>query len=126
MKVFKTMIGACIAGMIVMSVWGAFTKSYGLVGGWFASLIIIGTMWFMNHYIGLIDNEADGAWVDMALGIAITGTMRDVFLAGTITPLINALPTLVFVVIGGTIGGACAALIEKNMAQKAKNKMLEL
>jgi len=60
MKHLGTIVGAAIAGMFVMSVWGELAGAYGLVGGWFAAFIIIGVMWFMNHFVGLINN--DGAW----------------------------------------------------------------
>ncbi len=36
---------------------GAFAGEYGIGGGWFAGFAIIGTMWFMNHWIGLINND---------------------------------------------------------------------
>lgn len=119
MKYFRTIVGAAIAGIFVMSVWGAFVGKYGIGGGWFAGFIIIGTMWFMNHYIGLIENPAGAGAVDMAMGIGIAGTTRDMFLAGSITPGINAMPTILLVVLGGIAGGICAAMFSANLAQKA-------
>lgn len=56
---------------------GAFAEAYGIFGGWFAGLAIISIMWFMNHFLGLVANE--GAFVDMAAGIAVTGTLRTYF-----------------------------------------------
>lgn len=117
MNYTKTIIGTAIAGIFVMSVWGVFVQKYDLVGGWFAALVIIGTLWFLNHYVGIIDNPEGGAWVDMALGIGVAGTMRDVFLAGSVTPLVQSIPTLVLVILGGIAGGICAATF-----QKAANK----
>ncbi|MEF3399445.1 hypothetical protein V4R14_01515, partial [Listeria monocytogenes] len=52
MKFFRGMIGFCIAGMIVMSVWTPLAENYGIFGGYLAAFIIIGPMWFMNHYVG--------------------------------------------------------------------------
>lgn len=114
MKFLRGLIGYCVAGMIVMSVWGKFTEMYGIVGGWFAAFIIIGGMWFLNHYVGLIKHEDDSAFVDMAFGIAICGTMRDTFMKGT-DALVSSLPTLLFVAIGAVIAGIVSALIEKDM-----------
>ncbi|TDT50346.1 Lin0368 family putative glycerol transporter subunit [Fonticella tunisiensis] len=119
MKHFRTFLGYAIAGMFVMSVWGALSDKYGLLGGWFAGLCIIAPMWFLNHYLGIINNENGAAFVDQALGIAIAGTMRDVFLAGSINPLVQSIPTLIIVILGGMTGGICAAAIQKDMAKEA-------
>lgn len=118
MKHLGTIIGTAIAGMFVMSVWGAFAGKYGIGGGWFAGFIIIGTMWFMNHYIGMVYNN--GAFIDMALGIGVAGTMRDVFNNG-IQVGIESLPTLLTVIVGGIVGGYTAVKFEKYLAEKANN-----
>jgi len=115
MKHLGTIIGAAIAGMFVMSVWGAFVGAYGLFGGWFAGFMIIGTMWYLNHAIGVHNN--DGAWVDMALGIGVAGFARGIF-EGGIQAGIDSLPTLLFVAIGAVIGGITAVLLEKNVISK--------
>jgi len=69
----------------------------------------------LNHFLGLVANE--GAYVDMAAGIAITGTLRDVFLKG-VQAGIDSVPTLVFVAIGAAIGGITAVAIEKMWAER--------
>ncbi len=118
MKHLGTIIGTAIAGMFVMSVWGAFATEYGIGGGWFAGFAIIGTMWFLNHFVGIHNN--DGAWVDMALGIGVAGTMKDVFNNG-ISAGVAALPTLAVVIIGGIVGGLTAYKLEVYLAsQKAE------
>ncbi|KGG80947.1 hypothetical protein Y919_03315 [Caloranaerobacter azorensis H53214] len=119
MKHLGTVLGAAIAGIFVMSVWGAFVQAYGIAGGWFAGLIIIGTMWYLNHYVGIHNNE--GAWVDMALGIGVTGFMRDVFIKGGQAG-IESLPTLIVVILGGIVGGITAAKLEKYLAEKNGEK----
>jgi hypothetical protein len=121
MKNIRTMIGGGIAGIFVMSVWGKFAESYGIAGGWAAALIIIGTMWFLNHHIGILHNPEEGAWVDMALAIAVCGTLRPVFSAGSITPLIDSIPTLTVVILGGVAGGITAAMIQKDIAQEKED-----
>lgn len=108
MKNLGTVLGAAIAGIFAMSVWGAFTDAYGIAGGWFAGLIIIGTMWTMNHYIGIIN--CDGAFVDMGLGIGVAGFIKDLVLNGAQAGM-DSLPTLVLVLIGGAIGGITAQKI---------------
>ncbi|MBN2898966.1 MAG: hypothetical protein JXO44_09360 [Clostridia bacterium] len=109
MKHFGTVISTAIAGMFVMSVWGAFANEYGIGGGWFAATLIIGTMWYLNHVIGCHNN--DGAWVDMALGIGVAGFTRPIFATG-LQAGIDSLPTLFWVLVGGAIGGVCAYMLE--------------
>ncbi|MCR1898945.1 hypothetical protein NSA47_08105 [Irregularibacter muris] len=115
MKHLGTIIGTAIAGIFVMSVWGAFADAYGIGGGWFAGFIIIGTMWFLNHSVGLLNNG--GAFVDMAAGIGMAGTMRDVFMQGG-EAFTSCLPTLVVVLIGGMAGGFVAAKCEQYLEKK--------
>jgi hypothetical protein len=123
MKHLGTIIGTAIAGIFVMSVWGAFAEAYGIGGGWFAGLIIIGTMWFLNHAVGIINN--DGAFVDMAAGIGMAGTMRDVFLHGG-EAFTSSLPTLIVVLLGGITGGFAAVKLEQYLAKKeAKEEKAE-
>ncbi|MDF2547825.1 MAG: hypothetical protein K0R93_2723 [Anaerosolibacter sp.] len=122
MKNIQTVIGGAIAGIFVMSVWGEFAESYGIVGGWIAALIIIGTMWFLNHHIGILHNPEEGAWVDMALAIGVCGTLRPVFSAGSITPLIDSMPTLIVVILGGLAGGIMAAMIQKGVDKEKESK----
>ncbi|SHK16527.1 Lin0368 family putative glycerol transporter subunit [Paramaledivibacter caminithermalis] len=117
MKHLGTILGTAIAGMFVMSVWGKFVEAYGIGGGWFAGLAIIGTMWFLNHYIGIHNN--DGAWVDMALGIGVAGTMRGVFESG-IQAGIDSLPTLAITLLGGIVGGLAAYKLEVYLAKKGE------
>ena len=117
MKHVGTILGTAIAGMFVMSVWGAFAGAYGIGGGWFAGFAIIGTMWFMNHWIGIHNN--DGAWVDMALGIGVAGTTKVMFLEG-FSAGTAALPTLLIALAGGACGGFMAYQLEQMMAKNAK------
>jgi len=118
LKHLGTVVGTAIAGMFVMSVWGQFVTEYGIVGGWFAGFIIIGTMWMVNHYVGIHCN--DGSWVDMALGIGVAGYARGMFEQG-IQAGIDSLPTLSLVLLGGMLGGYVAILLENHLKEeKAK------
>lgn len=115
MRHLGTIIGSAIAGMFVMSVWGEFAGQYGIAGGWFAGLIIIGSMWYLNHAIGLIKN--DGAFVDMALGIGVAGFSRGIFEKG-LQAGIESVPTLLVVLAGGALGGVMAALLQKRLEKE--------
>ena len=116
MKFFRSFVGYCIAGMIVMAVWSQL-GAYGIFGGYLAAIMIIGPMWYMNHYINLTGNEDDAAFVDMGLAIAVCGIMRDTFIQGG-SAFVASLPTILLVICGATLGGITAAYIEKNMAKK--------
>lgn len=115
MKHVGTVLGAAIAGMFVMSVWGEFATQYGIGGGWFAGFAIIGIMWFLNHFVNICNN--DGAWVDMAVGIGVAGTAKDLFNTGDFSKAMellgNTLPTLGIVILGGLVGGYFAYKLEQ-------------
>lgn len=114
MKFIRSMIGYMIAGMLVMTAFDAFAGQYGIVGGVFAAFIVIGPMWFMNHYVGLIQNLDENAFVDMTVGIGLVGIFRDTFIKG-VPALMDTVPTLALVVLGAVIAGFVAAAIEKDM-----------
>ncbi len=118
MKHLGTMIGTAIAGMFVFGVWGAFAGAYGIAGGWLAGFIIISSMWFLNHFIGIVHNEDGVAAVDMACGIAIAAVSRDAFMAGSFAPVSASIPTLMIVIAGGITGGITAGLLQKNVLDK--------
>ncbi|MBR0576335.1 hypothetical protein KCG48_08255 [Proteiniclasticum sp. BAD-10] len=122
MKFVKSTVGFAIAGMFVMSVWGDWVGKYGNLGGWFAAVAIIGPMWFLNHYIGLIQNDGDHAFVDMAWGIAWTGLMRDVFGTGENTfdfqRLISSLPTIACLTIGALLAAIAINAFNKKSTTK--------
>lgn len=117
MKFFRAFLGYMIAGMFVMAVWGELSGAGGIFGGYLAATIIIGPMWFMNHYVNLVGNADDAAFVDMGLAIGFAGIFRDVFM-NDFSALTGALPTIFIVALGAVCGGLVAALIEKNMAKE--------
>lgn len=119
MKFLRATLGYMLAGMFVMTVWGAFAGSYGIAGGYLASIIILAPMWYMNHYLGLIPNADGAAFVDMALGIGITGIARDGFMYGW-QAVVESLPTIGLVALGAIIAGVVAAKIEENMQAELK------
>lgn len=120
MKFLKSSLGFMVAGMLVMSIWGDWSGAYGNLGGWFAGFVIIGTMWFLNHYLGLIENVDTKAFVDMGWGIAWTGLFRDVFMVSP-SAFVDSLPTIGFVTIGAILAGFVLNLINKFNEQKAAN-----
>ncbi|MBX8935535.1 Lin0368 family putative glycerol transporter subunit [Enterococcus gilvus] len=116
MKFLRSMVGYMIAGTIVMSVWNEL-GSFGIFGGYLAAGIIIGPMWFMNHYLNLTGNEDDAAFVDMGLAIGVCGIARDSFMHGA-SAFSASLPTIALVVVGAALGGIVAAAFEKSVAKE--------
>lgn len=121
MKFFRAIIGYFIAGLLVMSIWNGLVDSYGIAGGYMAAIIIIGPMYYLNHYIGLIDIPEDHAFVDMAFGIGVAGIFRDIFMNG-FEAFTSTIPTLSLVIIGAIIGGIAAGFIEENMEKEQDEK----
>ncbi|MCS2999062.1 electron transporter RnfD [Bacteroides thetaiotaomicron] len=52
----STFAGSAICGGFAFGIWPELWKTYGLMGGWLAATLIIGIMWYMNHYNGAILN----------------------------------------------------------------------
>lgn len=124
MKFIRSFIGYMIAGVLVMAVWGQLTEAGGIFGGYLAATILVGPLWFMNHYINLVDNKNDAAFVDMGLAIGICGIFRDMFLTGT-QSFVDSLPTILLVSLGAVVGGLVAAAIEKDMAKEVHEHVPE-
>lgn len=116
MKWLKAMIGYMMAGLIVMSVWGEM-GNFGILGGYAAAIIIIGPMWFINHYLNLTGNDEGVSFVDMGLAIGVCGIMRDTFINGG-DQFTAGLPTMALVCVGAVLGGVIANLIERQEEAK--------
>jgi len=112
-----TMVGGAIAGVFVFNIWGilAGTEALGDAGGWLGGLLIVGFIWTVNHYVGAIYNPEGAVSIDMAVAIAVAGTMQGVF-GGA--PISAALPTLLWVAVGATLGGIFAAVVQNAIAEE--------
>lgn len=125
MKLMRATIGYMIAGTIVMSVWGGVIISeMGTLGGILAGFFIIGLAWFLNHHIGLIYHGPNSGFVDLGLGVGLTGIFRDMWIgmlqpggsvANGLGEVGKALPTLLLVVVGAVLGGYLAAMVERDL-----------
>ncbi|WP_314209049.1 Lin0368 family putative glycerol transporter subunit [Vagococcus salmoninarum] len=118
MEHIKRVFGYALAGLLVMSVWGEL-GNVGVYGGYVAALVIIGPMWFLNHYLNTSGNHEGVSFVDMGLAIGVSGLARDAFLTDQ-QNLFAAWPTFLLVVIGALIGGSLAALFAKHQKKEAK------
>lgn len=115
MKFTRSTVGHFIAGMLAMSIWDAMSMNYGIAGGILAAVIIMSPMWYFNHYKKLVYEAPHSGFVDMGLGIGIAGMTRDFFLNNmAMSDVVDTLPTLLLVILGGLIGGVLASFIEKD------------
>ncbi|MDD3225891.1 MAG: hypothetical protein PHX70_14530 [Clostridium sp.] len=112
MRFLKSSFGFCITGIIINSYWSIFTNKLGVKGGWISSLILIGTLWTINHHFGLVENKKEAVFIDMGLAIALCSLTRDSVLTGT-NGLLSSLPTFVCVSIGGILAGIIGGYIQK-------------
>ena len=72
----STFAGSAICGGFAFGIWPELWKTYGLMGGWLAATLIIGIMWYMNHYNGAILNPPGKIWLDQGW-CAYTGLLSD-------------------------------------------------
>jgi len=113
MKFLSAVVTFFFAGMFVFTVWGSLMGGPGIWGGVGAAAVIIGSMWFLNHYLNLTWQDGAHSFVDMGLAIFVAGWLSSALIAGDMGLLVESLPTVIFVSIGAALGGACAAMIEK-------------
>ncbi len=99
-----SLLGFTIATVVINSGWGIFTDLLGLKGGWISALLLTGSMWYINHYKGLIKNKQEAAFIDMGLAIGMSLIVRDIIKNG-FQGFENSVPTLLCVCVGGIIGG---------------------
>lgn len=119
-RFFGTFFGQAIAGAWVFGIWPLLWQTYGVFGGWLAAFVIIGTMWYLNHYVGLTYNPPGAAPVDMAVGIGVAGTVSSI--VGDGASFSSSLPTLLFVAIGAILGGIVGNLLDQYFVETEQEK----
>lgn len=108
----KSVFGFSMAALVINGGWGIFTNRFGAKGGWISALILTGSMWYVNHYLGMIDNKEGAVSIDMGMAVGLSLIVRDVLKNG-ISGLQDSFPTLICVCIGGIVGGVIAGYIQK-------------
>ncbi len=116
-----TFIGGMTAGALSFGVWPEMWKSYGIMGGFLTAVFVIGITWFMNHWVGVIENPEGSLWVDQGLPIFGAGVSWGIVrfwpVDGGVDYFFGALvkiwPTLVCCLIGGALGGIAAHYVKQ-------------
>ena len=101
-QMIGTMAGGFIFPFMIRLRWGKLCDSFGPAGGWLAGGWIVGTVWTLNHGLGLI-YQSGGAWIDMAWA-AFVGLFVASALAGD--DVGKGIPAVINAIIGGVLGGA--------------------
>jgi len=70
--VLTTVFGGLIFPLMIGLVWGKLAEDFKSFGGVLAGFFIVGTIWLLNHGIGLMyepqmAGDLPGPWSDMAL-----------------------------------------------------------
>lgn len=111
-KYLSTFIGSAICGGFAFGIWPEMWKSYGLLGGWTAAVLVIGVMWYLNHYNGAIRNPEGKIWLDQGWCIGSAGIAWGIVrFQGDISAILLTLPTLACCILGGFLAGWAVKVI---------------
>ncbi|MBQ9431722.1 MAG: electron transporter RnfD [Kiritimatiellae bacterium] len=121
---FTTLIGGAIVGSLSFGVWPEMWKTYGIMGGFLTATFVIGISWYMNHWLGVIENPDGKLWVDQGLPIFGAGVAWGVVRFWPLDPsasgwsycwgaLAKIWPTLVCCIIGGSLAGVAAHIAKQ-------------
>lgn len=128
LKYVSTAIGAAIIGAMGFAIWPVLWQTFGVMGGYMASVLVVTVMFYMNHWCGIMYNPKGAAWVDMAWGVAIAGVTWGLMKRDMDVSFVKCIPTMVIAICGGTAGGIMAEAIKKhhpNFQKKNENSAEE-
>lgn len=120
MKFFKAVLGYFLAGIVIVVFWSKIVDIFGIVGGWVSALVLIGPLWYINHYKSLILHDDEEVFIDMGLAIATTTVVISILKVkkNMIFSIYESFPTLFFLAIGAILGVIFSIFLEN----KIKNK----
>lgn len=107
----RTFLAYCLAGFLVPYLW-SYVSILGIYAGFAAAILIIGPVWYIVHYKGLIYQDSEAATVDMGAGIAIAVFTRDVLSNGVISSF-SYLPTIILLSIGAVFAAVVSHYFER-------------
>ena len=121
-KIFlRSTLGFCMAGIVLNTAWSIFVNKYGVKGGWISALVLTGTLWFINHYLGIVENKKEAVFIDMGLAVGLCSLIRDSLLKG-ISGFLSSMPTFICVLIGGAIAGVLGGYLQKILNRQGECK----
>ena len=120
-RILRASLGFFLAGFLIPTVWSFLASHFGLFAGFIAAIVVIGPVWYINHYRALIHLNTGDIGVDMGAGVAVSVFVRDSITHG-IFGSFAALPTSFFLILGAVFAGYLAMRIEKWLDKKGDNK----
>ena len=101
--IITTILWAFLFPIFLRLFWGRLVNKLGAIGGFLAALVIVGTIWVINHGMEnhLIQQSGSG-WIDMAWAAAIGVFTASVVAGGKIE---KSFSNIGAAVVGGVIGG---------------------
>ena len=106
-QAIATVVGAFIFPFVIRLMWGKMVENWGPIGGWVAAAMIVGTIWTLNHGVGLMTQSGD-AWVDMGLAAGVGVFVASVARGGKAN---KATTNILAAIVGGLIGGLILSFI---------------
>ncbi|HFR3766050.1 TPA: hypothetical protein ACHVGS_000641 [Streptococcus suis] len=106
-QAIATVVGAFIFSFVIRMIWGKLVDNFGPIGGWIAAAMIVGTVWCINHFVGLIMQTGD-AWIDMGLAAGVGVFVASVARGGKVN---KAQTNILGAVVGGIIGGLILSFV---------------
>lgn len=98
-----TIFGAFLFPIFLRIFWGRFVSKFGASGGFLAAIIIVGTIWIINHGVdNHLIRQSGSTWMDMAWAAAIGVFTASVVTGGKIK---KSLSNIGAAIVGGIIGG---------------------
>ncbi len=118
MKYGSTVVGAAICGALCFGVWPEMWKSYGIMGGWLTSAIVIAICWYMNHWLAVMSNPPGRLWVDQGWAIGGAGIALAMVRFGA--HFLRCVPVLLCCLAGGALAGGVALHVKRNLAERVR------
>ena len=101
--IITTILGAFLFPIFLRLFWGRLVNKFGAIGGFLAAIIIVGTIWVINHGIdNHLIQQSGSTWIDMAWAAAIGVFTASVVSGGKIR---KSFANINAAVIGGILGG---------------------
>ena len=112
-KHLSTFIGGAIVGSLSFGIWPEMWKTYGIMGGFLTATVVIGIMWYMNHWLGVMDNPKGKLWIDQGFPIAASGIVWGLVRFYPNSQFTHIFPTLICCLIGGALAGWAAHAVKQ-------------
>lgn len=106
-QAMATLLGAMVFGFLCNFIWGKLVDHFGPIGGWVAAGVLVGTVWSLNHGVGLIV-QSGKIWVDMGFAAFAGGLVCSTMNGAKIS---KSVPTVLSVMVGGLIAGSALSVI---------------